>query len=1008
MGAALIPIGAAMLLLPALATQSFAGQGRLLFGVLSWFALLYATFVGGVLTADCLSAEKREGTIGLLFLTDLKGSDVVLGKLSSSSLNAAYGLLAAVPMLALAVLLGGVTLSQVGLVAVTLLNALGFSLSAGLFVSSLSRDARKALYATVGLVLLVTIGPYAAASIGRTYGAPPVPSGLGGIESFLDARLLAPSPVFLFQLTQSSSGWPVVRPYFLSSLVTTQFLSVCLLAFASVILRRFCTERPRDSSAARWQERWNRWSFGSGARRLAFRASLLDRNAFSWLAGRDRLKTRCVWLLVVAVVGMWLWGYLALPRFMFSWDISAWLLFVIFFLLKIWLLSEVCTRFVEDRQSGALELILCSPLELREIVQGEMRALWRQFGKPVLVLAAFALFLREGALRHAHSDITDRDLLMLFWAGLLVLLADLFTLAWVGLHNSTYRSNLNRALTVTYLQVFLLPWLLFAVSVIFLALWGMLTSRPGWEVSFGLSLRVWLTVSLSVDLALTGYSMWHFFYHFREAATHAYGRSEAVFANRQSSRTLWRELHLKFSGSSRTAPSPSLPKRNRVRFWATVSVVAILSLASAWLGLRHYRAGSRLEARFAQIRQAGQPVTIADLLAKQPEPAKNAPFQWDLTGAAMPPQGPDFSFDKVQWPGRCQPASSNLTEFVREWMACNATNWVAHRRRCLVWTQLPVDWTQPPWTLSDQVDRLGVALVGWDWETLSYLQDGQIDQIVELVHGFMNWARLLGHEPLIWAQRQRLGVVNILSRMLERTLNQYPLNKEQLQLLQEDLDDVEKSTAGDLNRAILGQRCVDVAVFRSSVPRKSNPWQSSPVGWEAVLVGCVEYTRHLSAKDDDELLYYLDATDDCLKMAELFNTEKPGGALPGLVFGPRIHHEFWPWDRANRLLDSWSQIFEQQLEMVARLRVLRTALAVEQFHLETGRYPRSLSEMIPRFLTKGPVDPFDNMPLRYRLLDRGGYVVYSIGVDQKDDHGAELLWRVQGHATGDLTFTVER
>ena len=34
------------------------------------------------MTADCLSEEKREGTLGLLFLTDLRGYDIVV---SSSS-----------------------------------------------------------------------------------------------------------------------------------------------------------------------------------------------------------------------------------------------------------------------------------------------------------------------------------------------------------------------------------------------------------------------------------------------------------------------------------------------------------------------------------------------------------------------------------------------------------------------------------------------------------------------------------------------------------------------------------------------------------------------------------------------------------------------------------------------------------------------------------------------------------------------------------------------------------
>ena len=44
-----------------------------LFGALTAGALFYALLGGVRATADCLSREKREGTLGLLFLTDLKG-----------------------------------------------------------------------------------------------------------------------------------------------------------------------------------------------------------------------------------------------------------------------------------------------------------------------------------------------------------------------------------------------------------------------------------------------------------------------------------------------------------------------------------------------------------------------------------------------------------------------------------------------------------------------------------------------------------------------------------------------------------------------------------------------------------------------------------------------------------------------------------------------------------------------------------------------------------------------
>src|SRR5258705_3321440 len=90
----------------------------------------------------------------MLFLTDLKGYDVVLGKLASTSLNALYGVLAVVPMLAVPLLMGGVTLGEFGRMGLLTINALFFSLSVGMFVSSLCRSARKAVGATFLLILL--------------------------------------------------------------------------------------------------------------------------------------------------------------------------------------------------------------------------------------------------------------------------------------------------------------------------------------------------------------------------------------------------------------------------------------------------------------------------------------------------------------------------------------------------------------------------------------------------------------------------------------------------------------------------------------------------------------------------------------------------------------------------------------------------------------------------------------------------------------------------------------
>ena len=132
--------------------------GQIEFGVLKWFAFIYACAMGLFLTADSLSEEKREGTLGLLFLTDLRGYDVVFGKLLTQSLRAFFGLLAAFPIMGLALLAGGVTGGEFSRSILVICNTLFVSLALGMLVSSLSRDSTKAMNGTLLLLVLILGG----------------------------------------------------------------------------------------------------------------------------------------------------------------------------------------------------------------------------------------------------------------------------------------------------------------------------------------------------------------------------------------------------------------------------------------------------------------------------------------------------------------------------------------------------------------------------------------------------------------------------------------------------------------------------------------------------------------------------------------------------------------------------------------------------------------------------------------------------------------------------------
>lgn len=68
----------------------------------------------------------------------------------------------------------------------------------------------------------------------------------------------------------------------------------------------------------------------------------------------------------------------------------------------------------------------------------------------------------------------------------------------------------------------------------------------------------------------------------------------------------------------------------------------------------------------------------------------------------------------------------------------------------------------------------------------------------------------------------------------------------------------------------------------------------------------------------------------------------------------------------------------------------RVACALERHRLAKGRYPETLAELAPNFISRLPVDPVNGGPLKYRLLDPDRYLLYSVGPDGVDDGGKPI------------------
>jgi hypothetical protein len=63
------------------------------------------------------------------------------------------------------------------------------------------------------------------------------------------------------------------------------------------------------------------------------------------------------------------------------------------------------------------------------------------------------------------------------------------------------------------------------------------------------------------------------------------------------------------------------------------------------------------------------------------------------------------------------------------------------------------------------------------------------------------------------------------------------------------------------------------------------------------------------------------------------------------------------------------------------------ACGLERFRLETGEFPDQLEQLMPRYLTRLPLDVLTGQPLRYRRIDTNRFELYSLGWNGTDEGG---------------------
>ncbi len=429
-------------------------QGAALFG------FMHLTLFGAVWVliplsaADCLSRERREGTLGLLFLTPLKPRDIVVAKGLTHGVRGMTLLVAVLPVLTIPFLLGGVSWQQATASAVINFSGVCWALAAALVASATARNSLRAmaLAALLAVLALLVQSYLVGLLLGYKLGG-----NLRSGYSSMDFNFLVGFAVNGLH-PQAWNVWTGALPRVSAVQVLISILQsavIALLALAVAVL--FAAKRVRGS----WQEeppsvraqqiekvffqpvlwvsflkRWMRWK--------------LERNPIGWLEQRSwsgRLVTWTWFAIIVSVQTMALTDRGFFRSYQTWENLMAWML-------TFSMAASAAGSFRRERETGVLELLLVSPLKTGQIIGGRLRGLWGQFLPSIITLLGIWIYFA--------GLFEPQDSLEQIW---------FFTLTYavlpvIGLYFSVSCRHFITAFLFTLLFGFLLPYVLaMAVSL---------------------------------------------------------------------------------------------------------------------------------------------------------------------------------------------------------------------------------------------------------------------------------------------------------------------------------------------------------------------------------------------------------------------------------------------------------------------------------------------------------------------------------------------------------------
>ncbi|MCX8107365.1 MAG: hypothetical protein N3G20_01025, partial [Verrucomicrobiae bacterium] len=189
----------------------------------------------------------------------------------------------------------------------------------------------------------------------------------------------------------------------------------------------------------------------------------LEVNPVYAVAARLRWPHFVFWTLVTLVAINVLWITIGYRRSFSSYQFHQYFSHALVFTNRVWIAVMACRFFLEARKTGALELILTTPVPVKTLLRGHWRALRNFFTLPILAIAVLHVFYVMANYRLANlQGGVGGALLQSYLTGagssLINFLTDVLALCYVGSWFSLSVRKPGFAVLYTFALVILGPW----------------------------------------------------------------------------------------------------------------------------------------------------------------------------------------------------------------------------------------------------------------------------------------------------------------------------------------------------------------------------------------------------------------------------------------------------------------------------------------------------------------------------------------------------------------------